>query len=62
MTLNYGLFVNTIIQFTIVAFAIFLVIKQINRLHRADDRKAAAPPPPRQELLLAEIRDIIKEK
>jgi len=64
VTLNYGLFINTIIQFTIVAFAIFLVIKQINRLQRADDRKEAAapPPPPRQELLLAEIRDILKEK
>jgi large conductance mechanosensitive channel len=56
-TLNYGLFINTIIQFLIVAFAIFLVIKQINRLKR--EQPAA---PPRQEVLLEEIRDAIKSK
>ncbi|MBM3560477.1 MAG: large-conductance mechanosensitive channel protein MscL, partial [Alphaproteobacteria bacterium] len=59
VTMNYGLFINTIIQFTIVAFAIFIVIKQINRLQRAEEAAPAAPPPPpRQEMLLAEIRDI----
>lgn len=59
-TLNYGLFVNTIIQFVIVAFAIFIVVKQINRLKR--EQPAAPPAPPRQEVLLEEIRDAIKAK
>ena len=59
-TLNYGLFVNTIIQFVIVAFAIFIVVKQINRLKR--EQPAAPPAPPRQEVLLEEIRDAIKSK
>ena len=60
VTLNYGLFVNTIVQFAIVAFAIFVVIKQINRLHKKEE--AAPPPPPKQEVLLEEIRDILKAK
>ncbi|MDZ4736035.1 MAG: large conductance mechanosensitive channel protein MscL [Rhodospirillaceae bacterium] len=59
-TLNYGLFINTIIQFLIIAFAIFLVIKQINRLKR--EQPAAPAAPPRQEVLLEEIRDAIKSK
>jgi large conductance mechanosensitive channel len=60
VTINYGLFVNAVIRFLIVAFAVFLLVKQINRLNR----QAAAPPPepPRQEVLLAEIRDILNEK
>ncbi|MGE3623208.1 MAG: large conductance mechanosensitive channel protein MscL [Bdellovibrionales bacterium] len=62
-TINYGLFINTIVQFVIVAFAIFIVIKQINRLNRKEEEKPAAPPPPpRQEVLLEEIRDLLKQK
>lgn len=62
VTLNYGLFINTIIQFLIVAFAIFLVIKQINRMKRQEEEKPAAPPaPPRQEVLLEEIRDLLSK-
>lgn len=60
VTLNYGLFINAIVQFTIVAFAIFVVIKQINRMHKKEE--AAPPPPPKQEVLLEEIRDILKAK
>ena len=60
VTLNYGLFINTVVQFTIVAFAIFVVIKQVNRLHKKEE--AAPPPPPKQEVLLEEIRDILKAK
>lgn len=59
-TLNYGVFINTIIQFVIVAFAIFIVVKQINRLKR--EQPAAPAAPPRQEVLLEEIRDAIKSK
>ena len=62
VTINYGQFLNAVIRFLIVAFAIFLLVKQVNRLHRA---KPAAPPPPpappREEVLLTEIRDILKQ-
>ncbi len=58
-TLNYGLFLNNIINFLIVAFAVFLVVKAINRL-----QKPAAPPPPpgptKDQVLLTEIRDLLK--
>jgi len=58
VTLNYGLFVNTLINFLIVAFAVFIIVKQINRLHL--DFDPAAGPMTRQEELLAEIRDAVK--
>ncbi len=60
-TLNYGLFINTIIDFIIVAFAIFLMVKGVNVMRRREDAKAAPPPPPSaEEKLLAEIRDLLK--
>jgi large conductance mechanosensitive channel len=58
VTLNYGVFINAVIRFVIVAFAVFLLVKQINRLHLNLD--AAAAPMTRQEELLAEIRDLLK--
>ena len=61
-TLNYGLFINTVIQFLIVAWAIFLVVRQLNRLERKKDDPASPVQPPRQEVLLGEIRDLLKEK
>lgn len=61
-TVNYGLFINTIVEFVIVAFAIFIVVKQINRLKRREEEPAAPPTPPRQEVLLSEIRDLLKSK
>ena len=64
VTMNYGLFVNAVIRFVIVAFAIFILVKQINRFNR--EEPAPAPPPPpepsREEVLLAEIRDLLKER
>lgn len=62
VTLGYGKFIQTVIDFTIVAFAIFLAVKTINKLKRKEEEKpAAAPPAPsNEELLLAEIRDILK--
>ncbi len=61
-TLNYGVFLNTSIEFLIIAFAIFVVIKQINRLKREPAPAPAAPPEPTpQEKLLAEIRDLLKK-
>ena len=63
VTMNYGLFVNAVIRFVIVAFAIFILVKQINRLTREPPAEPAPPPePPRQEVLLAEIRDLLKER
>ncbi|TXH33700.1 MAG: large conductance mechanosensitive channel protein MscL [Rhodospirillaceae bacterium] len=57
-TLNYGVFINTVINFLIVAFAIFVVVKQINRFRQ----KAPPPGPTRTEELLTEIRDTLKSK
>ena len=59
VTLNYGIFVNAVIRFMIVAFAVFLLIRQMNRLVA---KKEAAPAPTKQEVLLAEIRDLLKQK
>jgi large conductance mechanosensitive channel len=55
-TLNLGLFINAIINFIIVGFAIFWVVKALTRLHVREDAKAE----PKAELLLTEIRDILK--
>ncbi|MDB5478723.1 MAG: large conductance mechanosensitive channel protein [Alphaproteobacteria bacterium] len=69
VAIGYGNFINVVIQFMIVAFAVFLLVKQINRLkahHEAATAAAAAaappPAPPKSELLLEEIRDLLKQK
>ncbi|MBS0280391.1 MAG: large conductance mechanosensitive channel protein MscL [Proteobacteria bacterium] len=63
VTLNYGLFVNAIINFLIVAFVLFLMIRQINKLTTPAPAPEAAPPPPSEEvLLLREIRDGLKAR
>ena len=63
VTLNYGLFVNAIINFLIVAFVLFLMIRQINKLTTPAPAAEAAPPPPSEEvLLLREIRDGLKAR
>jgi large conductance mechanosensitive channel len=61
VAIAYGLFINTIIQFAIVAFAIFVVVKIINRL-RAPAPTAAAPEPSDEVKLLTEIRDALKAR
>ncbi len=59
--INYGNFINVIIEFLIIAFCIFLVIKGINSLKRKEEEAPAAPPEPSQEeILLTEIRDLLK--
>jgi large conductance mechanosensitive channel len=59
----YGAFINAVINFVIVAFAIFLVIKAMNRLRRKQEQAPEEiPVPPRQETLLEEIRDILKAR
>lgn len=63
VTLQYGLLVNAVIQFLIVAFAIFLVVKAINRLKRRQEAEPAAPTGPSDEVrLLTEIRDALKQR
>jgi len=63
VTLNYGLFVNAIINFLIVAFVLFLMIRQINKLTAPPPAGEPAPPPPSEEvLLLREIRDGLKAR
>lgn len=64
-TLNIGLFINAVVKFTIVAFALFMLVKGINMLRReqkAEEKPAEPPAPPREEVLLAEIRDILKAR
>jgi large conductance mechanosensitive channel len=65
-TLNVGLFLNACVNFLIVAFAIFILVKQLSRFQRKEEikdvAKEAAAPPPRQEVLLEEIRDLLKHR
>ena len=62
-TINVGVFINTILDFVIVAFAIFIVIKQMNRMKKQEEEAPAEPPaPPREEVLLEEIRDLLKKE
>ena len=61
VTINYGVFFNSIISFIIVAFALFIVIKGMNKMKRKEEAKPAEPPKPSEEvLLLREIRDALK--
>lgn len=63
VVIGYGEFINTVIQFVIVAFAIFMVIKAMNSLKRKEEAKPAAPPEPSEEiLLLREIRDALRNR
>ena len=63
VTINYGLFVNTVINFLIVAIALFVLIRLINKLQEPppETAPAEAPPPPEDILLLREIRDSLKK-
>ena len=61
--ITYGRFLQNVIDFVIIAFVIFMMIKAINRFRRkAESEPQAAPPPPREVLLLEEIRDLLKKK
>lgn len=62
VTFNYGVFINTLISFLIVAFAVFLLIRAINQLKKKEEAKPAAPAAPAEEVvLLREIRDALKK-
>jgi large conductance mechanosensitive channel len=61
VTIRYGVFLQTLFDFIVVAFAIFLLVKLINRIRRREEQAPAAPPAPsKQELLLEEIRDLLR--
>lgn len=63
VTLNWGMFIQKIVDFIIVAFAIFMVIKAMNAFKKKEEAAPAEPPaPPAQEVLLAEIRDLLKQQ
>lgn len=62
-TINYGNFIQTLIDFVIIAFCVFLLVKGINALTRKKKEEPAAPPAPsNEEKLLTEIRDLLKEQ
>lgn len=63
VVIGYGKFIQTVIDFAIIAFAIFIAIKAINSLKRKEEQTPQAPPEPStQEVLLTEIRDLLKER
>ncbi len=62
VTMNIGNFIQILIEFIIIAFAIFLVVKGLNKMKRAEAVAPSSPPPPtKEEQLLAEIRDLLKK-
>lgn len=63
VVISYGKFLQTMIDFTIIAFAIFMAVKAINSFKKKEETAPKAPPEPsKEELLLTEIRDLLKEK
>lgn len=63
VTLNYGAFLQTVIDFVIIAFAIFMVIKGMNSMKKKEEAKPEEPPKPsKEEQLLMEIRDELKNR
>ena len=64
VAIQYGAFINSIIKFVIVAWAVFLLVKLVNMIRRADAKKApeAAPAPTPSETLLMEIRDLLRQR
>ena len=62
-TIKYGKFLQTCLDFLIIAWVVFLMVKAVNRLRQAEPPAPPAPAaPPRQEILLEEIRDLLKKK
>ena len=63
VTLSYGVFIQTIVDFVIIAFAIFMVVKAMNSVKKKEEEAPAAPPKPsKEEELLTEIRDALQSK
>ena len=63
VVIAYGKFIQTMLDFTIIAFVIFMAIKGLNKLRRQEEAAPSAPPEPtKEELLLTEIRDLLKQQ
>ncbi len=63
VVISYGKFIQAVVDFTIIAFAIFIAVKAINSLKKKEEEAPKAPPaPPAQEVLLTEIRDLLKNQ
>jgi large conductance mechanosensitive channel len=62
VSLNYGNFVQTLVDFLIIAFAIFMAVKAMNNMKKKEEEKPEEPPKPsNEEVLLTEIRDLLKK-
>ncbi len=63
VAIKYGVFINAVIKFIIVAVSVFILIKAINSLKKKEEVAPAAPPPPtKDQMLLGEIRDLLKSR
>ncbi len=63
VTVNYGVFINAIVSFLIIAFSVFMVVRSFNKLKAKEEEKPAAPAePPKDIVLLTEIRDLLKSR
>lgn len=62
-TVKYGMFIQNVVNFTIIAFVIFMMVKAMNKMKKKEEAAPAAPPAPtKEEVLLTEIRDLLKSK
>lgn len=62
VTLNYGAFIQTLVDFIIIAFSIFMVVRAMNNMKKKEEEAPAAPPAPsKEEVLLTEIRDALRK-
>ncbi|MEG0069445.1 large-conductance mechanosensitive channel protein MscL [Cetobacterium sp.] len=62
LSINYGNFIQSVVDFTIIAFCIFIFVKMINKMRKKDDTPAVPPAPTKEEILLTEIRDLLSKK
>ncbi len=63
VTMNYGMFINNVISFLVVAWAVFMLVKGMNSLKKKEEEAPSEPPaPPKSEVLLEEIRDVLKAR
>ena len=62
ITITYGMFIENVVEFIVIAWVVFITVKLINRFHRKNKKQESAPtvPPSKQEQLLTEIRDLLK--
>ncbi|MEG1612476.1 MAG: large-conductance mechanosensitive channel protein MscL [Alistipes sp.] len=62
LSINYGNFIQSVVDFTIIAFCIFIFVKMINKMRKKDDTPPVPPAPTKEEILLTEIRDLLSKK